>query len=256
MNNSGRDLRINSEIACDSVVWKQRLEFCANYLRHKQSIFVRLEREVLDQTERDGEIITCHRGCAYCCSVYIEATLKECEAIVYHLYQNEKTLESFLRRYPNWLRRTRQLAKKCTQAIRLVRKTGQSEAAYRTLYDALLFYKLQNTACPFLDECSCSIHSARPFTCAAHFATNAPEWCSPLDPRQPKIYKGSFADEMADLSFYHEHPSHPCLTFMPVKVHEILEKDFNCLYLISGSPDLAHNEINVTEITAVLRTYL
>ncbi len=195
---------------------------------------MRLEREVLDQTERDGEIITCHKGCAYCCSVYIEATLKECEAIVYHLYQNEKALASFLRQYPGWRRRTRQLADQCAEAIRQVRKPGQNGAVHRDLADALLFYKLQNIACPFLNEGSCSIYSARPFTCAAHFATTPPEWCIPLDPRQPKIYKGSFADEIADLSFYHQHLSDPCLTFMSVKVHEILQKDFTCLSQISG----------------------
>ena len=78
----------------------------------------------------------------------------------------------------------------------------------------------------------------------------------PRPTRQPKIYKGSFADEIADLSFYQQHLSGPCLTFMPVKVHEILQKDFIHLSQISGLPNLAHEAMNDAEIAAVLRTYL
>ena len=237
-----------------SIVSKTRSEFCADYLKQKQAVFLRLEREVLDQTQRDGEIITCHRGCAYCCYVYVEATPKECEAVVYHLYQNEEVLISFLRQYPDWLRKTRQLGDRCTEAIRVVRKQGRSEAAHRELADALLFYKLQNIACPFLNEGSCTIYSARPLACAAHFATTPLEWCSPLDSRNPKIYKGSFAGELADVSLYHEQPGDPGAV-MPVKVYEIIHKDRASLSQIPGLPDVEHEAMNDARIAAILRTY-
>jgi len=238
------------------IISKIRSEFLSNYLRQKQAVFSRLEQEVFDQTQRDHEIISCHNGCAYCCSVYIEASLKECEAIVYHLYQNEEVLISFLRKYPDWRSRTRQLADLCTKNLNLVREKEQCEKVYRNLTDALLFYKLQNIACPFFNESSCSLYSARPFTCAAHFVTTPPEWCSPLDSREPKIYKGSFVDEIADLSFYNEQLSDPGITLMQVKVYEIIQKDRAYLSQTNGLPAFEYVEMNNSKIAAILRTYL
>jgi hypothetical protein len=216
-----------------SIISKRRSEFCAAYLQQKQVVFARLEREVFEQSQREGDIIKCHRGCSYCCCVYVEATLKECEAIVYYLYQNRKVLISFLKAYPGWMGKTAQLGQHCAQSLNLVRKPDPGEVAQRELLDSLLFYKLQNTPCPFLKEDSCSIHFARPFTCAAHFVTTNPLWCSPRDPRSPRVYKGSFAPEIADLSFYQGPLKEPGLTLMPVKVYEIMERDYAGLSQIS-----------------------
>jgi Fe-S-cluster containining protein len=204
---------------------KEHSEFYADYLRQKQVVFSRLEQEVINKAKLNSEVISCYKGCSYCCSVYIEATLRECMAIVYYLSQNEKLLLSFQKKYPDWHRKTEQLGDRCIKALRQARKQNQSKTAYRDLVDVLLFYKLQNIACPFLDKGSCSIYPARPFTCASHFASSPPQWCSPRDIRNPKIYKGSFASEIDDLSLNNEQLKDPGLTLMPVKVYEILQAD-------------------------------
>jgi Fe-S-cluster containining protein len=239
-----------------SIIGKNRSEFYANYLRQKQAVFSRLEREAFDQSQRDHETISCRKGCAHCCCVYIEATRKECEAIVYYLYQNEEVLISLLKRYPDWRNKTRQLGDLSTKTLGLVRTQEQNEEVYRNLTDALLFYKLQNIPCPFLNESSCSIHYARPFTCAAHFVTTPPEWCSPLDSREAKIYKGSFADEIADVSLYNEQLSDPGINLMPVKVYEIIQNDRSNLSQTNGLPPLENKEMNNSKIATILRTYL
>lgn len=239
-----------------SIMNKMQAQFYADYLKHKQAVFSRLEREIFDRTQHEHETISCHKGCAFCCSVYIEATLKECEAIVCYLYQNEQVLESFLIKYPDWRSRTKQLGDLCTKNLGLVRNQEQCEEVYRSLTDASLLYKLQNIPCPFLNESSCSIYFARPYTCSAHFVTSPPEWCSPRDPREPKIYKGSFADEIADLSLYNEQLSHPGITFMPVKVYEIIQKDRASLLQYNGVPDTENNETYTARIADILRTYL
>ena len=200
-------------------------EYFVNYLRHKQVIFSQLEQEVVDQAKRNGELISCHKDCAFCCVVYIEATLTECMAIVFYLLQNQDVLTSFLKQYPDWLRQTGPLADRCTKAINQVRKPDQSENVHRDLADALLFYRLQNAACPFLNHASCSIYPARPFSCASHFATSPPQWCSPLDLRTPRIYKGSFGDYIADLSLNAEQFNDTGPTLMPEKVYEILQAE-------------------------------
>jgi Fe-S-cluster containining protein len=91
--------------------------------------------------------------------------------------------------------------------------------------DALLFYRLQNVTCPFLDNASCSIYPARPFACASHFATTPPQCCSPFDLRTPKIYKGSFAEELDDLPPGDALVEDSGLTLMPVKVYSILQAE-------------------------------
>jgi Fe-S-cluster containining protein len=239
-----------------SFISKRRSDFYANYLVQKQVVFSRLEREVFDQSQRDLETISCHKGCAYCCCVYIEATRKECEAIVCYLYQNEEVLISFLKRYPDWRNKTRQLGDLCTETLGLVRTQEQNEEVYRNLTDTLLFYKLQNIPCPFLIENSCSIHFARPFTCAAHFVTTPPEWCSPLDSRESKIYKGSFEDKIADVSLYNEQLSDLDITFMPMKVYEIIQKDRADLSKANGLPTPEFEEMNNSKIAVILQTYL
>jgi Fe-S-cluster containining protein len=205
---------------------KEQSEFYTYYLRQKQVIFSRLEQEVTDKVRLNSEVISCREGCAYCCFVYVEATLKECMAIVYYLSRNEKLLLSFLKKYREWHRKTEQLADRCITALCQARKQNQSKTALRDLVDLLLFYKLQNIACPFLDKGACSIYPARPFTCASHFASSPSQWCNPRDIRNPKIYKGSFAGEIADLSLYNEKLKDPGLTLMPVKVFEILQADY------------------------------
>lgn len=204
---------------------KNRDEFLSGYLKDKQAVFSRLEREVFDKVRLKRETISCHKGCSLCCSVYIEATLKECIAIAYHLCNNDILLNSFLNKYPDWLRKTQQFRERCRKAISEARKQNQSRTTFRELVDSLLFYKLQNIPCPFLNEGFCSIYAARPFTCASHFVTSPAEWCSPRNTRNPIVYKGNFANEVSDSSFNGVQLENPGITLMPLKVYEILQSE-------------------------------
>jgi Fe-S-cluster containining protein len=207
-----------------SITGKLNSEFYEKYLFQKQDIFSRLEQEVLRQTQLNGETITCQKGCAGCCAVYVEASQSECKAIVYYLYQNKDILDSFLKRYTEWRDKMRPFSDRCSKAITHTRNKQPSETTYRELADALLFYKLQNAACPFLNDSTCSIYSARPFVCAAHFAVTPPEWCSPRDFRNPKVYKGNINDKTANLSSNNEYEK-ASLTLMPLEIYKILHDD-------------------------------
>ena len=207
------------------------------------------------QTADSGETITCHKGCSLCCVLYVEASIKECEAIVYYLYQNESALSVFLQQYPKWRERIREygdLFKRCEQTLHQKRGVGDSKETSRALADALLFYKMQNISCPFLHNNICLIHEVRPYLCAAHYVTTPAEWCSPLNPRQPKVYKATLGDEMFDLSFYHKRLSGPVFSFMPVTVYEILKGGFLYLSDITGLESLEEEVMNDPEVRAIL----
>ncbi len=192
-----------------------KTNFYTNYLKQKNTVFSQLKQDVLRQVKRDEKIVTCRKGCANCCCVYIEATTMECEAIAQYLYKRKKILASFLRKYPGWRNATKKFSDRCTENLYLIRNRDKSEKIQRDLADALLFYKLLNVVCPFLIENSCSIYYARPFTCATHFVTSPPEWCNPRDPRSPEVYKGTLAGVAEEFDSAD-------LNFMPVKVYEIL----------------------------------
>jgi hypothetical protein len=81
-------LKLNKDIAYKGNIGKQREEFCISYIRHKQVLLNRIQREILKQIKGSGEKVTCQKGCSFCCLLYIEANVQECEAIVYEVGWN------------------------------------------------------------------------------------------------------------------------------------------------------------------------
>lgn len=94
--------KLNKEIAYKGKVGRMREESCIRYIRHKQAAFKVIKQKIIEQTAAVGETITCHKGCFFCCSQYVGASIQECEAIVYYLYQHENLLADFLQAYPKW----------------------------------------------------------------------------------------------------------------------------------------------------------
>lgn len=242
---------LNKATAYQGKIGKKRREFCIDYIRHKQSVYETMEQEVVERVAAAGETITCRKGCSFCCSVYIEASIRECEAIVYYLYQNENILSQFYANYLQWRQQLREygdLFKKCEQALSEMRDTGHNEVTQQAVADALLFYKMQNIACPFLDNHLCLIHEVRPYTCAAHFVTTPAELCNPFNPAQPKIYIAAIPDDIYDTAFYYQQLSRPVITFMPLAVYGILEEGFLHLSRIAGLESLNDAVMNELEL--------
>lgn len=232
---------LNKAIAYQGSIGKKRREFCIDYIKHKQIVYNTMEKEIIERVAASGETITCQKGCSFCCSVYIEASIRECEAIVYYLYQNENILSQFFQNYLWWRQQLREygdIFRRCEQSLQEMRNTGRSEKTRQAVSDALFFYKMQNIACPFLDNQACLIHEVRPYTCAAHFVTTPAELCNPLNPAQPKVYIATIPDDLYDTAFYYQELSRPVITFMPLAVHEILDGGFLYLSRITGLESL------------------
>ena len=89
-------------IAYKGKVGREREQFCIeNYTKKKKTLL--LIKESIKSLESEIEqSVTCQKGCSYCCSLFIEATIQECETIVYKLYQKPEVLISFLQNYPKW----------------------------------------------------------------------------------------------------------------------------------------------------------
>jgi Fe-S-cluster containining protein len=158
----------------------QREEFARRYLAHKKTVLAEIESGLAEKVARDNLAISCHKGCAYCCSLYPEASLQECEAIVYYLYHHTEVLRFFLSRYPGWRKKVARAESDYKALIELTEKMN----AYHSLTDekkqlesARLSYDQHQSPCPFLAEGACTIHEVRPWACASMVSVTPAAWC-------------------------------------------------------------------------------
>lgn len=236
--------KMNKEIAYKGRIGQERRDFCVRFIERKKERIQELIKIQSEATSSKGEIISCKRGCCFCCSAYVETTLQECEAIVYYLYQNNQIFESFIKKYPHWreqIRRNGDLFKSCGQF-------WKEKVTPETAHDFMLAisaeeerYMQQNIPCPFLDNQLCSIYEVRPYSCVSCIAVSPSEWCNPKSPNEPelrKVYPIDFLrDMMTDYSFYYQNLDKFVITFMPLAVYEILKSGVS-YFSMGGIPGL------------------
>ena len=233
---------VSIETAYKGKVGLERRAFCSAFIEKKQDAFRRLERDVFAKIESNGERVTCHKGCSACCVAYIQASIQECEAIVYYLYENPTTLDSFLERYSRWRERMRSLGNpflRCDEVLHQQYQGELSQSDQGILLGALSLYQEQDIPCCFLSDGACSIYSVRPYACVNHYVTTpaawcrAGDWCEPQSPHRPRIYMTG-VDDLYDISFYHENLRRPIVGFMPTMVYRILTGGLEYIAELTG----------------------
>ena len=260
--------KINREIAYKGQVGLQRKGFCTNYIARKRTILDEMIQAQHKEAQAKGERITCRKGCFFCCLLHVEATIQECEAIVYYLYQNEDALKSFLNNYPRWRNKIRENGDIFKELGELSREIfgfqfehGEIGADYilrkqEAFSQAQARYARQNICCPFLEGNLCSIYEVRTYNCAGFYATTPPEWCNPSNPHEPKIYRSKLPGEVIlDLTFYHKSLRTPVFSFMPLVVYEILSGGYGYLSAIPGFENLEYEFVEDPEVRSYLEKY-
>jgi len=251
---------LNREIAYKGKIGRQRRDFCIEYAAKKKNDFERMRKVQFEQSQEKGEAISCKKGCCSCCSMYVEATIQECEVIVYWLYQNAELFDTFLQEYPLWRDRVEEggnLHKQCGCVWGRESTTESTHMMLLQLNEAQGRYYQQNIPCPFLNDNLCSIYEVRPYMCAAHIAISPPERCSPGSLQEPEIRKAVPIEIMSDCSFYYKDLERQVLTFMPIGVYEILKS--GTYYFsegqVQGLENLDMEFITDPEVLAILRKY-
>ncbi len=69
--------KMNKEIAYKGKIGKQRNSFCLDYMVKKKANFDIIKSGLEKRTQDEGKIITCEKGCRFCCSLYVEASIQE-----------------------------------------------------------------------------------------------------------------------------------------------------------------------------------
>jgi Fe-S-cluster containining protein len=226
-NKPGPDyFNLHKLVAYRGAIGRRRQEFCRNYINNKQTNFKLVELEQNRRAAESGKSIFCRKGCRHCCSSSVQASLQECEAIVYYLYQHDEVLQSFLRRYPEWRQQLRQngdIFKDCVELWQ-TEVTPENEQLIKQRYaEEVERYYRQDIPCPFLENDSCSIYEVRPYSCAALISLNAPEYCRPDSPIKSDYLMIYPAEISHEGSFYFNGFESSILSFMPLTVFEILK---------------------------------
>lgn len=251
---------MNKEIAYKGTIGRQRQDFCVRYIEHKQLIFKEAEQQHIKIAKENGETISCHKGCSYCCTEYISASLQECEAIVYYLYQNESVLIAFLQAYPRWwaqVEKNQDLLKRIEQLAYETLASELSRESQQALARETEFYTDLNIACPFLSNDICSIYEVRPRVCACIFVTTPAEWCNPLNPNSQKVktYFDNFDDFIERPFYYNDIIGFSYMLNMPYIVYGILIYGILYLSKFPGLEDLARDLMSDPEARAVLKRF-
>ena len=248
------NFRFIKEMAYKGNIGRAREAFCTRYIDNKQSVTKAMEEAQLKEVKANGETITCHKGCTYCCYQHISTFLEESEAIVYYLYQHEQLLYDFLGKYPSWreeVRRNEPLFQRVNYTYNDVIADRSSEEKRKALMDAAEKYLKLQIPCPFLKEGSCSIYAVRPWPCASLVATTSPEWCSPTDKNKPKVYLSHSWESMLRIPFYRSIDS--IVSTMPIAVFNILQGGFHYLSVFLGLEGLEKEFLADHEVRQFLR---
>jgi Fe-S-cluster containining protein len=150
-----------------------RKAFCAKYREVSERICRQASLEQKTYLNSVNAAISCHKGCAYCCSQYISVSLAHGLVIADYLYSHVKLLELFPKCYKKWqgaLGENSVLAE-------LEKYTNFSYEVRRTPQELLDRYATLEIPCPFLVDNACAIYPVRPICCASHISISPPEFC-------------------------------------------------------------------------------
>ena len=249
-------------IAYKGKIGRKREEYCIAYIRRKHEIIEAIRKTLETAEDNGGDTITCVKGCSVCCSMYVEASIQECEAIVYYLYNHGDALASFLASYPGWRTRLRERGDIFKGRNRYWEPQPSADKAAGLSRDFTQRedkYFAQGIPCPFLAGDSCEIYEVRPFVCASYAAVTPAEYCRADSIERPKVVKAVPQGVRADRSFYYpEHLPEHVLSTMAIMVFEILKSGLSCFSKagIKGLESLDSIWFSDPAVSHIYRKYL
>ena len=234
-------------------VGRQRRTWCEAFIAWKTEQLEKISAEQESIAKSTKSPISCSRGCWFCCSQHVGASLQECEAIVYWLSQHPEVRDAFLGRYSNWRQRVREHESVFTQVNQAgsisMSQLFNNDARHEFMQKAEAYGQL-NIPCPFLDNGSCSIYPVRPFVCASVVALSPPENCNPSSESAPVLQCGTLSPDLQPP--YFRGPK-DFVMFSPVVllVYEILHGGFIYLNDLPGMNGLEEEAFSDPEVRAV-----
>jgi len=177
-------------------IGQERKKWCEDFITWKRGQLAKITTEQKRIMKAKGRTSTCSKGCCFCCSQHISASLQECDAIVYWLSHHEDVQDAFLKRYASWRKSFSDhsdhevVFNRVNQAEAASKSQPGNEAAFRVLQEMSEAYLQLDIQCPFLDNGGCSIYPVRPFVCATMVVISPPEFCKASSDSLPVMLMG------------------------------------------------------------------
>lgn len=126
----------------------------------------------VQKVERQGQTVSCRKGCGACCRQVVPVAAAEARALHRLVEAMPEPRRSQVRaRFAEVLRRLDEAG-----LLERLRERGRwADEQVRPL--GLAYFRL-GLACPFLEDESCSIHKDRPLACREYLVTSPAEACS------------------------------------------------------------------------------
>lgn len=158
---------------------------------------------------KQGETVSCAKGCGACCSQLVPIT----EIEVYHIAE-------IVEQMPEAKRKT--VKEKFEKASRYFHETGlfaridaSADLSAEEIRAIAVEYFQANVPCPFLEDQSCSIHPVRPLSCREYLVTSPAEICSAPTPETVKTVEIPHKMSRTLLKIWRENYS-PETSFVPL----------------------------------------
>ena len=250
-------ISLNRAIAYRGDIGRRRENFCREYIATKREVTGNIEQSLKQDAAALEKTISCAKGCGTCCNLYIAASLQECEAIVYHLYQHEAALRHFLQTIDAWRDKIVSISE-CFSTINslygkkiLSQATEEEKQTFRTAMD---FYETRGIPCPFLVDNACSIYEVRPYVCSGVVSVSPADWCQPSHPEHNsmKYLKNSMRLDK-DMPYFVRPDSGVFFGNMPLFVNDILAEGYAALSAIPGLQSLQGLAFSDAEVLAEIR---
>lgn len=250
-------LKLSREIAYNGKVGQRREKFCINSITRKKDIIKQINKMQNDEVKAIGKSITCRKACHYssCCMEYVDATVRECEAIVYYLYNNEVALRLFLKNYPQWRQKVDNIQDILINLEELSFDFMRIHDEQRIGQASKEYYR-QKIPCPFLDDNLCYIYEVRPYVCAGYYVTTPVNHCDPSYIGEVPVKRHLPHMEIFNKEFYFNSLERPILVCMPKAVYGILEKGYFYLCEMPGLKGLEREAIRDKKIRSKYIRYI
>lgn len=235
-------------------IGRQREAWCKEFFVWRGKVGTMMESHLKQMADEKAKNISCSKGCWYCCTQFIGASLQECEAIVYWLYQHLDSFSVFIRQYPEWRKRVRK-NEVLFQKINSLGNMQFPDLDNQELRKAFLettgeFAKL-DIPCPFLAGGECIIYPVRPLACVSQVSVSPPEYCKQAVADIPFLL---IVTGTPQIPYYFYGLSHN-LTYAPAAllVYEILQNCFSYLDSVPGMAGIEMEAFTDPEIETILR---
>ena len=245
---------IITRIAYAGRIGRERQKWCENYIVWKTDQFDKMTADQEQRALATGKRIFCSKGCWFCCSQYVGASLQECEAIVYWLHLHQDVRDGFMTRYATWRSRLREheaVFQQVNQAASEFMSRSHDLPACEVFMRKEEIYGQLNILCPFLDHGLCSIYAVRPLACATHVVVSPPDHCKSSGLGAPMLLLG--ATPPVQPPYFRGSSNNVIFSPAPLLVHEIIHGGFIYLNDLPGLAGFENEASSDPEIIALLR---